>query len=176
VYRRANTFEKTFQYGHLVLGCRSALLPPPSWFLQRRARICSVTAPLLPPGPLADVLASWGPQRYTFKLKVLDSGFACAHVALVVCVFILRSPDLSVLEGIDFQRLDCCLVNSRTNQQIANCKAYVCGGDCRLDSFDAYDDLASIAERLVRVAMPEKDCPGQCVARALFFCVCAVAE
>jgi hypothetical protein len=84
VYRRANIFEKTFQYGHLVLGCRSALLPPPSWFQQRRTRILSVTAPLLPPGPLADVLACWGPQRYTFKLKVLESGFTRAYLAFVI--------------------------------------------------------------------------------------------
>jgi hypothetical protein len=84
VYRRANIFEKTFKYGNLVLGCRPAILPPPAWFKQRRTRVSSVTAPLLPPGTLADVLASWGPQRYTFKLKVLESGFTRAHVALVV--------------------------------------------------------------------------------------------
>jgi hypothetical protein len=84
-------------------------------------------------------------------------------------VFTHRSSDLSALEGIDFQELNACLVNSRTNQQIANCKAFTCLADCRLDNFDAYDDLASIAERLVRVAMPDKECPGQCVSRALFF-------
>jgi hypothetical protein len=83
VYRRANVFEKTFQYGHLVLGCSSAFFPPPSWFQERRARISSVTAPLLPPGPLANVLATWVPQRYTFNLKILDSGFARARFTVV---------------------------------------------------------------------------------------------
>jgi hypothetical protein len=86
-------------------------------------------------------------------------------------VFTHRSSDLSVLEGIDFQRLECCLSNSRTNQQIANCKAYACLAHCRLEDFDSYDDLASIAERLVRVAMPEKECPAEWVALGLLFCV-----
>ena len=30
----------------------------------------------------------------------------------------------------------------------------MCDADCRLQHFDAYDDLASIAERLVHVALP----------------------
>ena len=45
----------------------------------------------------------------------------------------------------------------------------MCDADCGLEDFDAYDDLASIAERLVRVALPNKECPGQCVACVLFF-------
>ena len=88
-----------------------------------------------------------------------------------VChIFNHRSSDLSLSEGIDFQELNACPVNSRTNKQIANCKAFMCDADCRLEHFDAYDDLASIAERLVHVALPNKECPGRCVACVLFLC------
>jgi hypothetical protein len=74
-YRRAHIFERTFQYGHLILGCRPSLIPPPAWFQQRRHRISSITALVLPHGPLADVLASWGSSRHTLTLTVDDKGF-----------------------------------------------------------------------------------------------------
>jgi hypothetical protein len=73
-YRRAHIFEKTFQYGHLILGCCPSLLPPPAWFRQRRHRISSITGPILPQGPLADVLATWGPSRHSLTLTVSDRG------------------------------------------------------------------------------------------------------
>ena len=78
-------------------------------------------------------------------------------------VFSHRSTDLSVDEGIDFHELNACLINSRTNEKIANCKAYICDAGCSLEDFDAYDDLATIAERLVRVALPNKERPAECV-------------
>jgi hypothetical protein len=80
-YRRAHLLEKTFNYGHVVLGCNPALVPPPAWFCKRRHRISSVTAPQLPPGPLADVLAGWGAARHTFTLKVIQHG-ACAPTSV----------------------------------------------------------------------------------------------
>jgi hypothetical protein len=75
----------------LILGCRPSLIPPPSWFQQRRHRILSVTAPVLPHGPLADVLATWGPSRHTLNLTVSDSGFsirarfAHSHISSRAC-------------------------------------------------------------------------------------------
>ena len=80
----------------------------------------------------------------------------------------LSFPPSSVREGVDFKELNACLVNSRTNELIANCKAYMCHADCRLEHFDSYEDPASIAERLVRVAMPNKEYPAQYVLCVLF--------
>lgn len=40
--------EKTHRYCDLVLGCNPALVPPPTWFHQRRSRIKSITSAVLP--------------------------------------------------------------------------------------------------------------------------------
>jgi hypothetical protein len=79
-----------------------------------------------------------------------------------------RTSDLSVHEGVDFQELNAHLVNSRTNESIANCKAYMCHADCKLEHFDAYEDLAAIAARLVQVALPKQESPEAYVCCVLF--------
>ena len=63
-----------------------------------------------------------------------------------------------------FDALHAVLINSRTGQAMAHCKAYFCYDSCCLQDFDAEcDDLATIADRLVRVALPKKKCPGEYV-------------
>ncbi len=44
----------------------------------------------------------------------------------------------------------------------------MCHADCRLQHFDYNEDPASIAHRLVHVAMPNKECPAEYVLCVLF--------
>ena len=49
-----------------------------------------------------------------------------------------------------FDALNAVLINSRTGQAMAQCKAYFCCDSCCLQDFDAEcDDLATIADRLL---------------------------
>jgi len=69
------------------------------------------------------------------------------------------TPDLSS-SGVPFQEINAVLHNSRTHETIAECKCFYCPGTSRLEDFDSYsDDLAEIAQRLVRVARPQEDSP-----------------
>ena len=74
-------------------------------------------------------------------------------------------------EGIDFQELNAHLVNCRTNESIAHCKAYMCRADCKLEDFDAYEDLAAIASRLLQVASPKQEDPEAYACCVLLFVV-----
>jgi hypothetical protein len=136
-YRRAYVMEKNIQYGDLVLSCDPALVPPPSWFHQRRSRIKSITSATLP-GELEDALHE-----------------VARHTLSVSFCFSRRESG----ESSKIRTFSASIINSNPKVGIiATSKGWLIQGKGKLTDLENESrDLAHIATKLVAVAIPDAE-------------------
>jgi hypothetical protein len=132
-YHRAYVMEKTHQYGDLVLGCNPALLPPPTWFHQRRSRIKSITSAALPRA-LEDALDGIVRHNLTVSFELNQLG---------------EFPKIKQFSA---------TIKNSNGQTMATSKGWLIQGKGKLHELESESrDLAHIATHLVAVARPDAE-------------------
>jgi hypothetical protein len=127
-YRRVYVMEKTHHYGDLVLGCNPALVPPPTWFHQRRSRIKSITSAVLP-SALEDALEGIVRHTLNVSFELNQSG--------------------------EFPKIKCfsATIKNSNGEAMASSKGWLIEGKGKLHELESQSrDLAHIATQLVAVA------------------------
>ena len=131
-YRRAYVMEKTHRYGDLVLGCNPALVPPPTWFHQRRSRIKSITSAVLP-SALEDALE--GIDRHILNVS-----------------FVLNKSEFPKIKSFS------ATIKKSNGEAMASSKGWLIKGKCKLHELEFESRvLAHIATQLVAVARPDAE-------------------
>ena len=134
-YRRAYVMEKTHQYGDLVLGCNPVLVPPPTWFHQRRSRIKSITSAVLP-SALEDALEGIVRHILNVSFVLSQSGDS-------------ESPKIKCFSA---------TIKKSNGEVLASSKGWLIKGKGKLHELESESrDLAHIATQLVAVARPDAE-------------------